>query len=170
MEHKIKYQIERALCPLEIWRKVMAIITMITAMKKIHPADIIFIKIGNFFHVYGKDAYIISYFFEYKIKTVEKIPTCGFPINSINRIRSKLEENKINYLIVDRRNNYDVNETYDFKNLNNYEKYFEKARPVISTRNRIKNINQYLSDNENNKDTKKLLNDIERLIHERRKI
>lgn len=78
----------------------MAIITMITAMKKIHPTDIIFVKIGN---------------------------------------KSKLEENKINYLIVDRRNNYDVNETCDFKNINN-------------------------------KDTKKLLNDIERLINERRKV
>ena len=107
---------------------------------------------------------------EYKIKIVEGIPTCGFPINSINRIKSKLEENKINYLIVDRRNNYDVNETYDFKNLNNYEKSFEKARPVISTRIRISNINQYLSENINNKDTKKLLNDIERLINERRKV
>ena len=148
----------------------MAIITMITAMKKIHPTDIIFVKIGNFFHVYGKDSYIISYFFEYKIKIVEGIPTCGFPINSINRIKSKLEESKINYLIVDRRNNYDVNETCDFKNLNNYEKSFEKARPVISTRIRISNINQYLSENINNKDTKKLLNDIERLINERRKV
>ena len=79
----------------------MAIITMIIAMKKIHPTDIIFVKIGNFFHMYGKDSYIISYFFGYKIKTVDGIPTCGFPINSINKIKSKLNELKLNKNIVD---------------------------------------------------------------------
>ena len=63
-----------------------------------------------------------------------------------------------------------MNEICDFKNLNSYKKSFEKARPVISTRIRINNINQYLSNNMNNKDIKQLLNDIERLINERRKI
>ena len=54
---------------------------------------------------------------------------------------------KINYLIVDRRNNYEVDERLDNKNLNNYTKYFEKAKKYISYKTRIDNINNFLLEN-----------------------
>ena len=38
--------------------------------KKIYPFCVILVKIENFYNVYGKDAYIYSYLFDYKI--VEK--------------------------------------------------------------------------------------------------
>ena len=150
----------------------MAIINMITAIKKVHVSDVVFVKIGTFFHVYGKDAYIISFLSDYKIKKVENIPSCGFPSNSINKIVAKLEEKKINYIIVDRRNNYDVDEKCDYKNLNSYNKIYEIARPIVSTRVRIENINNYLLNNINNKNIniKELLKNIEVMINERRKI
>ena len=110
----------------------MGIINMVQTIKEIHKLDIVFVKIGNFYHVYGKDSYIISYLFEYKLKKVENVSMCGFPMSSINKIIAKLEENKINYLIVDRKNNYEVDEKSDNKNLSKYDIFFEKAKKFIN--------------------------------------
>ena len=71
-----------------------------------------------------------------KLKKVENVMMCGFPLSSIHKVMAKLEERKINYLIVDRRNNYEVDEISDNKNLNNYIKYFEKAKRYINYKDR----------------------------------
>ena len=44
---------------------------MIRTIKEIHQCDVVFVKIGKFYHTYGKDSYIISYFFGYQLKKVE---------------------------------------------------------------------------------------------------
>lgn len=86
----------------------MGVINMIQTIKQIHREEIVFVRVGTFYQVYGKDAYIVSYLFDYKIKFIEKVPSCGFPKSSINRVMAKLEELKVNYLILDKKNNYDV--------------------------------------------------------------
>lgn len=45
---------------------------MIETIKEIHTKDICLFKIGTFYHAYGRDAYILSYIFGYKIKDLEK--------------------------------------------------------------------------------------------------
>ena len=106
----------------------MGVITVIKTIKQIHPKDMILVKIGDFYHVYGKDAYILSYLMEYKISKIEEnCMTCGFPQKSLSKIQATLENKKINYLLVDRRNKFDVDEKSDNKNLNNYEEHFRKA-------------------------------------------
>ena len=82
---------------------------------------------------------------------MDGIVSCGFPIESINKIMAKLENKKINYLIVDRRNNYDVDEFYDNKNLNTYNQTYEKAKQYINSKHRVDKIYQYLIHNLNNK-------------------
>lgn len=58
----------------------MAITTIMKEIKKIHPQEVVLVKIGQFYHVYGKDSYIISYLFNYKIQLIEEnICMCGFP-------------------------------------------------------------------------------------------
>ena len=109
----------------------MGIIRIVKTAKEVHKNDIILIKIGKFYQVYGKDAYIISYIFDYKLKKVEEVYMCGFPQDSYNKVIAKLEEKKINYMILDRRNNYEIDEICDNKNLNTYTTYFEKARKYI---------------------------------------
>ena len=79
-----------------------------------------------------------------------------------------MEENKINYLLIDRRNNYDVDEKSDNKNLNKYDIFFENAKKYINLKNRIDNIYDYLISNMENE--KELIKQIENLINERRKI
>ena len=101
----------------------MSILTMVKNIKQIHSKDIVFVKLGKFYYCYGKDSYIISFFFGYKLNLVENtIYSCGFPSQSLNKIISKLENKKINYVIVDRRNNYEIEQKEDFKNLNTYDK------------------------------------------------
>lgn len=146
----------------------MAVTTIIKTIKSIHPDSIILVKVGKFYNVYGKDSYILSYFFNYKLKELEGIVSCGFPIESINKIMAKLENKKINYLIVDRRNNYDVDEFCDNKNLNTYNQIYERAKQYIDSKNRADRIYQYLIHNLNNK---KLINQMEKvIINEGRKV
>ena len=122
----------------------MGIKNVIEVVKQVHKEEIVFVKIGKFYQVYGKDAYIVSYLFEYKLKKVEEVHMCGFPESSKNRVIAKIEEKKINYIILDRRNNYEVEEINDNKNLNTYSKYFEKARKYINCKIRIDKINKEL--------------------------
>ena len=60
---------------------------------------------------------------------------------------SKLEDKKINYIILDRRNHYSIEEKKDFHNLNTYVKVYEKAKEMIALKIRIENINKYLLQN-----------------------
>ena len=148
----------------------MSIINMVKTMKEIHCKDVILIKNGKFYNAYGKDTYIISYLFGYKLKKVENVMMCGFPLSSIHKVMAKLEERKINYLIVDRRNNYEVDEISDNKNLNNYIKYFEKAKRYINYKDRIDNINDFMLKNIDKNDFKNIIPKMEDVINERRKI
>ena len=53
-------------------------------IKKVHPNDVVCYKVGAFVQAFGKDAYIMSYILDYKLKeTKENIPTCGFPKKAI---------------------------------------------------------------------------------------
>ena len=68
-------------------RSSMSTVNMVKTIKKIYPLCIVLVKIGNFYHVFGKDSYILSYLFEYKIVEKSGIPTCGFPINAISKMK-----------------------------------------------------------------------------------
>ena len=46
-------------------RESMSTVNMVKTIKKIYPSCVILVKIGNFYNVYGKDAYIFSYLFDY---------------------------------------------------------------------------------------------------------
>ena len=118
----------------------MAVLTIIKTIKSIHPESIVLVKIGKFYNVYGRDSYIMSYLIGYKLKEIENISTCGFPVDSINKVMAKLENTKINYLLIDRRNNYDVDKISDNKNLNTYIKTYEKAKEYINAKNRVNKI------------------------------
>lgn len=69
----------------------MGTINIVKTMKMIHPSCVIIVKIGNFYHVYGKDAYIFAYLLEYKITEKDGIPHCGFPKKDLE-IKRKIKE------------------------------------------------------------------------------
>lgn len=148
----------------------MEINKMIKTIKQIHKEDVVMIKIGNFYHVYGKDAYILSYIFDYKLKEEKDTYSAGFPINSVNKIMAHLEELKINYILLDRRNNYEVDQQSDNKNLNNYSKYYEKARKYLTYKIKVEKIYNYMKENINKKECKEIILKVEEMINERGKV
>ncbi len=156
-----------ALCHKD-WKNKMSVILMVKKIKLVHPEKIILVKIGEFYHVYGKDAYVIAYLMGYKLRYLEKeqVYNCGFPDKSLNKIEATLENKKISYALLDRRNNYDVDELVDYKNLNRYEEIFEKAKKYINISNRIDSINIKLMKNINNKTINKILKSIEEILNE----
>ena len=139
----------------------MSIINIVKNIKQVHPEHIILIKIGKFYYSYSKDAYIISYIFGYKLKNIEEnIKVCAFPVFILNKIMAKLEENKINYIIIDRRNNYEVDEKSDNGNLNKYNLYLEKSKKYINQKNKIEEIYNYLISNIENDTNNELIKEI----------
>ena len=149
----------------------MSVVNMAKDIKKVHPNFVICYKVGSFVQVFGKDAYIISYIFGYNIReTKEKIPVCGFPKKAIARICSKLEKEKINYIIIDTRNNYDVDEKIDNKNLNEYDKILEKSHKYIKIKKRITKIEETLLSETQKENIIEKIKKIEDIVYENRKI
>lgn len=141
---------------------------MVETIELINKNNICLIKIGNFYHVYGRDSYILSYLFNYKIDMIKH--ECGFPVVSLNKVLAKLEEEKINYLVIDKRNNYSVDMQQTFKDLNKYENVYNKSRVFVNSKLRIDNIYEKLIENVNKKNFQKTLGEIERIINERREV
>lgn len=141
-------------------------------MKKIHPKELVIIDIGKFFYAYGKDAYILSYLFGYKLTKIEaeNVYSCAFPKQSYEKVIAKLENNKINYILLDRRNNYNIDEKSDNGNLNNYDKFFEKAHILVNRKIRVEKIYNYLMKNIEDENINNILRNLEETLNGKRKI
>ncbi len=146
----------------------MSCITIAKEIKSIHPEDVALIKLGGFYKVYGKDAYILAKLLGYKIKEEEKIANCGFPIKSINKVRAILEKNKINYILIDSRDDYNINDKEDFKNLNKYKKVYEESKVYVNNQIKIEKIYEYLNRESKKKDLKNILEEIVKIIDAKR--
>lgn len=142
----------------------ISIVTIVKEIKEIHPEYVVLVKSGKFYRIYGRDAYIISYLFKYKIKVEGEIVSSGFPVDSLKRVQSTLENKKINYIISDSRTNYMVEEKEDFKNLNNYLEFYQKSKIYVNNQKRINKIYEYLDKNSEKEELKKILIEIERMI------
>ena len=76
---------------------------------------IIMIKCGYFYEIYGEDAHIMNKIFGYKVKNVGGMDRVGFPVNSYNKVISRLNRMHVNYYIVG-------SDRVKFKD-NNYDRY-----------------------------------------------
>lgn len=149
----------------------MGIVDTVKIIKKAQVCDIVMVKIGKFVYTYGKDAYIMSFLFKYKTKLIENnIYVCGFPKDQINKIMATLENKKINYLILDKRNSYRVDEESNNKNLNKYNDYLEKSIRYVKRKRQIDDIYNILLSNIDNAEIEQTITSIKRVINERRKI
>ena len=145
----------------------MSVLTIIKEVKEIHPEVVVLVKIGKFYNVYLKDAYIISYLFGYKLRDMEKdVKSAGFPEVSLKKVIAALENKKIDYMILDRRNNYDTDEKFENGNLNKYNEIYNKAKKHFNILARIENISNYLHNNMNKKETLNILKRMEKIIYE----
>ena len=108
--------------------------------KSEYKDSIIFIKCGNFYECVDDDALIMNKVFHYKMKRLNNTFKCGFPINSINNIRSQLDLLCINYLIVN--NEEDI--IYHNNDINNYNNYTFDKNKLNYNYLRIDRIKNYL--------------------------
>lgn len=142
----------------------MGMKNMVETIKFIHKEDLVLFKVGTFYTAYGKDAYILNYLFNYKLNKIQDTYSSAFPIPNLGKVTAILEKNKINYLVVDKRNNYDVEQECNNKNLNNYKKILDLAKNKVRYIRRIENIIEYLKENE------EMIEEVEKFISERGKI
>ena len=123
----------------------MSILNMAKNIKEVHPKAVICYKTGGFYTAYGKDCYILSKIFNYKIKKVQgDIPRCGFPKGSKNKVMAKIEEKKLDYIFIDVKNNYDVEDKLENGNLNNYDKILEEAFRTVKTMQKLEDVMESL--------------------------
>ena len=155
----------------------MDIVEKIRELKKKESKSIIFIKIGSFYNVYEEDSFILSYLFGYKIKIENNFRTCGFQITSSLKVFSKLKEKQINYLIIDKRLNYEETSKIDFKRKNQYKNILKIALPYVKLKERLdilcqnilENVNQNISENIDNQKLKiefENLENIEKILYQ----
>lgn len=149
----------------------MSIINMVKNIKEIQSKTILLLKVGAFYESYGKDSYILSYLLGYEIKEVKDgIYKVGFSKKAIKKVIAKLEKEKINYLLIDVKNNYDVDEKYENGNLNRYDIVFEKSYKYVKKIRKIKDINEKLIRQINEVNFKEKVRKIEEILNEKRKV
>lgn len=145
----------------------MRITNVIKVMKKVNPEKVLLLKVGNFYYQYGRDSYIMGYTFGYKVKIIENaIPFSSFPKEALNKVITKLEDNKISYIIIDKSQNYEVLEEQNYKRENNYLNCYDKSHEYIKKRNRIDNIYKELIKNIKEETIKEKIKQIEEIIYE----
>lgn len=145
----------------------MATSQIIKTIKEKYPQKLVLIRIGNFYHAHGKDAYIMSYLFGYRLKIVEREDqTCGFPIDSILKIKNKLEEKNIDYVLLDKKEDYKEIEKFDNGESNLYYKVYEKSRKYVNLKNRIDNIYDMLIEEIEMEYIKEKIDKIEGILYE----
>lgn len=148
----------------------------------------------SFYNAYGKDALILGYVMKSKIgyrnfyvaKTFKKLhyfdknagegqkkqnvftAYSGVPSYKLQEIISVLDYYHINYIIVDKIQNYEITRMRQFKD-NNYESYYQKALYYKRILYKMKNINRFLRANSDSGEILYLIYDIERCIDDYRK-
>lgn len=140
---------------------------MIRNAKEIHPDKLLLVRIGKFYHAYGKDAYILSFLFNYQLKKVKQnVNTAGFPEAALNKVEKILEDKKVDYMVLDKASDYDVLEDESFKDQNQYDVIYGKAHKYVTRKNKIDAIYEHLISNISAEDTREKINQIEEILYE----
>jgi hypothetical protein len=132
-------------------------------LKDNNPKTIFLVKTGAFYHTYLKDTYIISYLFGYQLKKSQNLSTCGFPATIIDSVVSKLEKEKINYIISNSK--LEIESKKDFEEYNKYDEVYNNSYKYLVKKSKIDTINRYLLENIYNEDIMDKISDIEKIIY-----
>lgn len=142
---------------------------IIRNIKEIHKNTVLLLKVGSFYHAYGKDAYIISYLFRYQMKRTGKgYNTCGMPTTGLNKVLKGLEDKKINYLVLIKSQSYAEETRMDFDVNNRYLEIYEKAYRNVNLKKRIDEIYDYLNEHLDDKSIKTMIQEVEELLDKER--
>lgn len=124
---------------------------------------IIMIKSGNFYEILDKDAVILNQILGYILSKISDTVKCGFPLSSLNKVITKLNEEQINYIVID---NKEIVNSEKFNN-NTYKTFKMDINTIKYNFIRINKITKYLNENAYS-NINELLEEIEKLINGRR--
>lgn len=121
---------------------------------------VVLVKSGIFYECFNDDIGIMYSLFLYKIKNNGSNYVVGFPNNSLSKVLNVLEENKINYIVVEDNNIVDKYKT----NKNRYLEYVTDLNKLIYINMKIDSIYKKLQSNILNNDIEKILLKIEDIL------
>lgn len=142
----------------------MKIIGTIKTMKKVYPGCIVMVKVGNFYYVYSKDSYILSYLFDYRLKESEGYPSCGFPVASLDKVKGILEISNLNYIILNNSKDIEPSEKDTSHDNSIYEETYKIAEKSVLKSMRIQKIYESLQSQLETEDLEEKLTQIERIL------
>ena len=86
------------------------------------------------------------------------------------KVIATLESKKINYLVIEPRNNYDVEEKSDNKNLNTYEEEFKKSYTTVKQKEKVEKIKERLELYIGKDEFRNIMRKVEDVLDENREI
>ena len=124
----------------------MKVVDLYNTYKDNYKEYVVFIRMGNFYETYNNDAYIISKIMNYKVKNISNNIRVGFPITSLNKVLDELNNNKINYIVIEKDEIYKISIKKKFRD-NNYLNYdSNRLIRINNIYNRIMNCNNNVLD------------------------
>lgn len=109
--------------------------------------SIVLIKVGMFYITFNEDAEILKRIFQYKVENGK----LGFPLSSLSKVVSSLDEKGINYYIIDGDEvtfkDFEINHYDEIYKLNKKLEYKDSLKKILFDR-----IEFLLDENEDNYD------------------
>ena len=141
----------------------MKVIDVYNLYKEKYREYVVLIKSGIFYEVYNNDVGIIYSLFHYKIRNIGNNFNIGFPINGISNVCNILDYKKINYIVLEKEDEYKIVLKKKF-NKNNYNEYKIDLSRLSYLNNRINNITYKLNNKIMDNNIEDILFKVERLI------
>lgn len=92
-------------------------------LKEVYSSNLIIVVSGNYFRIYDEDAKIIEYCTN--LLSRRNVLICQYKY--IDNIKELLKKNKINYVILDKDNNYKSFDYY-YSEYNKYNNYLKRSK------------------------------------------
>lgn len=106
-------------------------------LKEKYSEYVILIKYGKFYRAFDYDAFIINFFFNYKISSRY---TIGFPKENLNKVLMYLKNNSISSIVINGINNYIIYSCIS----NKYSFYLDKSLEKINFNESISKLNDLM--------------------------
>ena len=103
--------------------------------------------------------------FDYKLRR-DKYVSCGFPLSALNKVKVELEKENVDYIVVDKRNEYEVICKEEFKKENKYEEILAIGKTKELIKRKAEKINKYIIENITNEEVVKKIKKLEEVLYE----
>ena len=101
------------------------------------------LKVGSFYVTYENDSIVMHAVTDYKVVNQISYIKLGFPLSKIEDIKKLLENEEVNYIIIEDLNNIDIKQLKTFNN-NRYSILEQKGKDSYEKQQLLENIRNLL--------------------------